>query len=304
MNYFTLGMNYYPGYVFPAKMTEAYSSLEDPEGQDFYKILFWESGTVHIEFNGSAYILTGANALCVNERDRVRILNAYNNSAMILFFQPAVLNSRFGTDIFEHMDGLSGSDYQDLFYLSQFSHTSPLSSKRIALSAAEAAALKKKMQKVGHLLSSQDDPNWPCRCRSYLLETLFSLSRPEEDQESVLPERINSGYSNLTVDIIHYLQTSYNKKVTVDMLSRMFHTNRTTILQDFKKSTGQSINRYLTQLRMTMAAAFLRDTELSVNEICERTGFSDISYFSRSFKKEIRYTPSEYRRFCLAGKAG
>jgi AraC-like DNA-binding protein len=55
---------------------------------------------------------------------------------------------------------------------------------------------------------------------------------------------------------------------------------------------------------MTMAAAFLRDTELSVNEICERTGFSDISYFSRSFKKEVRYTPSEYRRSCLTGKAG
>jgi AraC family L-rhamnose operon regulatory protein RhaS len=91
--------------------------------------------------------------------------------------------------------------------------------------------------------------------------TLFSLSRPEDDQEFVLPERIpfrlfeiNHRYYSLPADQLQ--QEGYSR----DMLARMFHTNRTTILQDFKKSTGQSINRYLTQLRMTMAAALLRDT--------------------------------------------
>jgi len=103
-------------------------------------------------------------------------------------------------------------------------------------------------------------------------------------------------FSKLSIDVIHYLQTSYDKKLTIDNLALVLHTNRTTLLSDFKKSTGQSINRYVTGIRMTIAAALLRDTGLSVSEICERTGFTDISYFSKSFKKEIQYTLSQYRR--------
>jgi transcriptional regulator GlxA family with amidase domain len=45
-----------------------------------------------------------------------------------------------------------------------------------------------------------------------------------------------------------------------------------------------------------MASTLLRDTELSVDEICERTGFHDISYFSKLFKKKLYHTPSEYRK--------
>ena len=122
------------------------------------------------------------------------------------------------------------------------------------------------------------------------------LSRPDEEEDSLLPAQIDSRFSKLSIDVIHYLQTSYDKKVTIDNLALMFHTNRTTLLADFKKSTGQSINRYVTGIRMTMAAALLRDIGLSINEICERTGFTDISYFSKSFKKEVQYTPSQYRR--------
>lgn len=50
------------------------------------------------------------------------------------------------------------------------------------------------------------------------------------------------------------------------------------------------------RLRMRIATTLLRDTELPILEICERTGFNDISYFSKAFKKEINYTPSEYRK--------
>lgn len=51
---------------------------------------------------------------------------------------------------------------------------------------------------------------------------------------------------------------------------------------------------------MTMAATLLRDISLTINEICERTGFNDISYFSKSFKKVIQLTPSEYRKMSVS----
>ena len=78
-------------------------------------------------------------------------------------------------------------------------------------------------------------------------------------------------------------------------MARIFHTNRTTLLNEFKKNTGVSLSQYLAQKRFRIATALLRDTDLTISEICERTGFSDVSYFSKAFKKEISYTPSEYR---------
>lgn len=292
----TTGCTYFSGYTLPISVAEGVINLENEDAKDYYKILFMESGILHIRLNGNEYILTGSNSLCLNETDQISLCGPHEQPIFILYFKPSVINNKFSFDIFEFPDLLSSSEHQDLFYLSQFRHDARLASKLVTLQTVESSVLKHKLQLLRDQLSAQDNSNWPCRSRSYLFEILFLLARPDEEQESFLPTQIDSRFSKLTMDVIHYLQTSYDKKVTIEMLAIHFHTNRTTLLQDFKKSTGQSINRYVTQLRMTMAAALLRDTELTVNEICERSGFSDISYFSRSFKKEIRFTPSEYRR--------
>jgi AraC family L-rhamnose operon regulatory protein RhaS len=43
----------------------------------------------------------------------------------------------------------------------------------------------------------------------------------------------------------------------------------------------------------------LRDTKLSVSEITARLGFTNITHFGRAFRKQMGYSPSEYRqRFC------
>jgi AraC family L-rhamnose operon regulatory protein RhaS len=164
------------------------------------------------------------------------------------------------------------------------------------LPVIDSTIIKQKLKQIEEQITLQNNHSWPCRSRTFLFEILFSLVRPEERNDAIFSNQIEPSFSKLTINVIFFLQTSYNKKLTIENLAQIFHTNRTTLLADFKKSTGQSINRYLTQLRMTMAATLLRDTDLSINEICERTGFSDISYFSKSFKKIVQLTPTEYRR--------
>ena len=43
------------------------------------------------------------------------------------------------------------------------------------------------------------------------------------------------------------------------------------------------------------AKELLQTTECSMKEICDRTGYSDPNYFSRSFKKNVGVTPTEYK---------
>ena len=52
---------------------------------------------------------------------------------------------------------------------------------------------------------------------------------------------------------------------------------------------------YVTEIRIEKAKELLLKPELSMKEICAMTGYSDPNYFSRSFKKNVGVTPTEYK---------
>jgi AraC-like DNA-binding protein len=56
-----------------------------------------------------------------------------------------------------------------------------------------------------------------------------------------------------------------------------------------------SLCRFVKQRRLLRAEHLLRDTFLSVKEVCAVAGFSDTSHFVRDFRKKFGLTPSHYR---------
>lgn len=293
----TIGFNFFLSYLFQASVTDALADLKRIEAKDYYRIIFIKNGPSHFLLNGKEFVLTGACAICMNERDQISFLDVKQEGVKILWFRPAVVNGIFTYDNINNKDyPFSQTEYQDLYYLHQFRHDAKETMKILSLHTMDSAVVEHKLQVLKEMLLSQNSDRWPCRSRSYLFEVLFCLARQEEEEERADQLLQYEGRSRLAVDVIYYLQSSYNQKITIEKLAEEFHTNRTTLLNDFKKYTGQSVNSYLIQLRLMMASTMLRDTQLPVEEICERTGFSDISYFSKVFKKKLYYTPSEYRR--------
>jgi len=63
----------------------------------------------------------------------------------------------------------------------------------------------------------------------------------------------------------------------------------------FKKETGDTINNYLTEYRLTKAKKYLRETLLTASEISLKVGYRDSSYFGRIFRKRVGMTPNDYR---------
>ena len=53
----------------------------------------------------------------------------------------------------------------------------------------------------------------------------------------------------------------------------------------FKQETGGNFIEYLTEVRLRNARELLKDSGLSIKEICAESGYSDPNYFSRIFKK-------------------
>lgn len=63
----------------------------------------------------------------------------------------------------------------------------------------------------------------------------------------------------------------------------------------FKKETGMFFNNYLTQYRICSALQLLSETDLQINDIAKKLGFSSTSYFISCFKKQVGLSPIKYR---------
>lgn len=64
----------------------------------------------------------------------------------------------------------------------------------------------------------------------------------------------------------------------------------------FKKETGEGFMKYLTRIRIEEAKTLLRETNLSVAQICEDVGYNDRKHFTQTFNKVVGLNPIDYRK--------
>ena len=102
-----------------------------------------------------------------------------------------------------------------------------------------------------------------------------------------------------TVDIIKkvriYVEQNYAKDLILDDVSKEMQISPYYFSKLFKKKTGNTFIEYLTSVRMEKAKELLRNSDMSMKEICVEVGYADANYFSRTFKKNVGVTPSEYK---------
>ena len=64
----------------------------------------------------------------------------------------------------------------------------------------------------------------------------------------------------------------------------------------FKKETGMNLNHFIRVFRMEKAKELLCSTNMKVAQVSEKVGFSNVSYFCRSFREYYGSSPESYRR--------
>ena len=77
----------------------------------------------------------------------------------------------------------------------------------------------------------------------------------------------------------------------------MVNLRETGLSRLFRNVTGMSCREYVLEYRMTKAMGLLRMTDKPIIEIAYETGFNNISYFNRTFKKHCHQTPSDFRKY-------
>lgn len=92
-----------------------------------------------------------------------------------------------------------------------------------------------------------------------------------------------------------YVRDNYTKRITLADIGYCLHCSTVTLTEHFRREYGITIMQYVNELRLRAAANELATTDLSVKQIALRSGFSEVDYFSRCFRKKHGVTPTEYR---------
>ena len=80
-----------------------------------------------------------------------------------------------------------------------------------------------------------------------------------------------------------------------DMVAGYLHINPDYLSSLFHAKFNQTLSSYIAVARIDKAKEMLKNSSLSLNEISEKTGFSNTSYFHKQFKKITGMTPQQYR---------
>ena len=84
--------------------------------------------------------------------------------------------------------------------------------------------------------------------------------------------------------------------MTVGELAAVCHFSECYFMRFFKQYMNMTCVEYMNQYRMEIAAERLASGRESITDIALDTGFNNISYFNRVFKKSFGMTPKAYRQ--------
>jgi two-component system, response regulator YesN len=98
----------------------------------------------------------------------------------------------------------------------------------------------------------------------------------------------------LAIDFIkQYIHENYAKDITIAELAEKVYISRNYLSQIFKNATGETINNYIISVKMEKAKRLILERKLKIYEVATNVGYSNIPYFSTTFRKYFGITPAE-----------
>ncbi|MEV0407882.1 AraC family transcriptional regulator [Actinoallomurus sp. NPDC050550] len=158
-------------------------------------------------------------------------------------------------------------------------------------------ALRAAIDLLGHEIGARPRPGGDAALSGLLdLLLLYILRAYYEDQ----PDEVTAGWGAALRDpavagALRAVHEDPARPWTVESLAAEAGLSRAAFARRFTAMVGSPPLAYLTWWRMTIAARLLRDTDLPLRSVAERTGYTSEFAFARAFKREFTTAPGRYR---------
>ncbi len=260
-----------------------------------YKIIILEKGILEITSSGEKREVKAPAIIGLTQYDKLECRVIQSIKAFIIFFKPSVIRDEFTYERIDanEFDKMGGTlIFQDYILIRPFRFFDNVCAHVIPIPLNGLKRLKELFTIMEKQLKGQRDGFWPCRSRSYLIEILHFIIYSYVE---VSPEDPYDSEQDDFSQITEYLNEHIADQITLETVTKKFAINRNKLNDLFMKQSSMTCMNYLLNLRVDLAKAMLINTELPINEICSRVGYSDQNYFSKLFKHVTGLTPTQYR---------
>ena len=114
--------------------------------------------------------------------------------------------------------------------------------------------------------------------------------------KGLVVENDTSGRNTVEKEMVSYIQQNYTGPISLKEFGEQFHLSEKYISRYFKEHFHITLSQYVTYLRLEHAKQLLQDTDMPITEIALQSGYQNVSYFIRSFKKTYEVSPLKYRK--------
>ncbi|RYY56825.1 MAG: AraC family transcriptional regulator [Chitinophagaceae bacterium] len=121
-----------------------------------------------------------------------------------------------------------------------------------------------------------------------LLSRFLDAQAIDNADTNLIPSKI--------LEAISYVQLNLKENLSVELLAKNANLHPDYFSRLFFQSTGDRPISFIHEKRIERAQYLIATTNLSQNEIAEETGFDNLPYFSKVFKKITSLTPGEYKK--------
>ena len=240
------------------------------------ELLLVINGQVKLEIAEKSFTLKEDNFVLINS-NQLHTTKPVNGDNLVLSIK---IDPSFYYGMFDQL--------KDIYFINNFVDCQESQQEAIA-------RLKQLMAKVVLSLDKHDDGHH-FKLGSYLYligETLYSnfynIETSKKDKIS------DTNYYRLQ-RVIDYVYLNYNKDISLKQIAEKENLNYFYLSHFIKDNLGVSFQEFINTVRLNEAVRLLVDTKLSITEVSNKSGFSNISSFNNFFKDKFEMTPSQYRK--------
>ena len=135
------------------------------------------------------------------------------------------------------------------------------------------------------------------KCAGLMLEALYLILSGADCSFRNEKEYMSAQNNTLRLNrITGYIAEHYKEKLSLNEIARLENITVCHASHFIRKMLGISFQEYLNNIRFDRALGYVRDSDLSILDICMETGFSSSRYLNRMFIEKFGMTVKEYRK--------
>lgn len=161
-------------------------------------------------------------------------------------------------------------------------------------------ALIKIINRMKELFEEKPDGGM-LKFNSLIFDLMYHLyhdfSHPKNSDQIILEKK---SFDRIKT-IMKYTNDHYSEPISIPEIASIVALNEDYFCHFFKNSLGITYLQYLNELRMSYIHKDLLSTDIPVNEILDKHGFTNHKVFRRMFLEQFKTTPAQYRKMHKKG---